>query len=128
MTCKASEPRKKPHRGIPPRAARKKTHRVYPRWTGFRAAASTWRDVEANIDAAMLRLPSSAVLQEEISMKRLTLCALALVLTSGALVVGGKPAGACIINPPCVSHGCASACPDGGGVCNTCTGRCLCLA
>jgi len=59
-------------------------------------------------------------------MKRLVLCALALLLTTGALLVGGsQPAYACTIDPACASDGC-DWCPN-GGICNYCTGSCRCL-
>lgn len=58
-------------------------------------------------------------------MKRLVLCAVAVLLTSGALI-GTRPAHACVINPACVSQGCGPQCGTEGGFCNTCTGRCLC--
>jgi hypothetical protein len=48
-------------------------------------------------------------------MKRLVLCAVAVLLTSGALV-GSRPAHACIINPPCVSQGCGPQCGPSEGV------------
>jgi len=60
-------------------------------------------------------------------MKRLALCALALLLTSGALVAGGsRPAYACVTDPVCVTQGCDGVCFKGGN-CNTCTGRCRCF-
>lgn len=57
-------------------------------------------------------------------MKRLILGALALLLTSGALVV--EPVYACVIDPACASQGCRVQCGPDGGICNTCSGRCLC--
>jgi hypothetical protein len=60
-------------------------------------------------------------------MKRLVLCALAILLTSGALV-GSRPAHACVVNPDCDS--CESLCLRSGSegfFCNKCTGVCHCF-
>jgi len=60
-------------------------------------------------------------------MKRLILCAVAVLLTSGALATG--PAFACTTNPRCGDDAdCATKTCTAGhhGVCNICTGTCLC--
>jgi hypothetical protein len=59
-------------------------------------------------------------------MKRLILCAVAVLLTSGALAT--KPAFACILNPLCGSDAdCTNTCAAGHHpICNVCSGRCLC--
>ncbi len=60
-------------------------------------------------------------------MKRLVLGALALMLTSGALVV--QPVYACVVEPLCDDEACYSSCRARGysqGICNWCTGRCVC--
>lgn len=51
-------------------------------------------------------------------MKRLALCAVAVLLTSGAFMI--KPAYACTTDPACTSN---DECPV-GKKCNICTGRC----
>jgi hypothetical protein len=63
---------------------------------------------------------------KEAFVKRTVLFALAVLLTSAALV-SSRPAYACVVNPACVSDGCGDQCPD-GGICNTCTGHCRCVA
>jgi hypothetical protein len=58
-------------------------------------------------------------------MKRLILCAVAVLLTSGALAT--RPANACIVDPDCSD--CSDNCVFSGyngGICNTCTGHCTC--
>lgn len=57
-------------------------------------------------------------------MKRLILCAVAVILASGALI-SSRPAYACTVDPICADEGCDGVCPN-GGVCNFCTGRCRC--
>jgi hypothetical protein len=57
-------------------------------------------------------------------MKRLILCAVAVLLASGALM--SRPAYACTVDPICGSEGCDDICPN-GGVCNYCTGACRCF-
>jgi len=61
-------------------------------------------------------------------MKRLILCALAALLTSGALV--SVPAYACTTDPQCSGNEeCTASCISRGyrtGTCNWCTGRCVC--
>ena len=58
-------------------------------------------------------------------MKRIVLFALAVLLTSGALV-SSRPAYACVIDPLCFSNAdCSDQCPN-GGICNTCSGVCRC--
>lgn len=52
-------------------------------------------------------------------MKRLTLCALAALLATGALLSKPAPAYACTEFPACADEGC----PD-GKTCNYCTGLC----
>lgn len=62
-------------------------------------------------------------------MKRLVLCALAILLTSGALV-GSRPAHACVVNPDCDPYTCEDACIRGGYAgffCNKCNGVCHCF-
>lgn len=59
-------------------------------------------------------------------MKRLILCALAVLLTSGALI-GSRPAHACTIDPTCASEGCEWKCGTRPYNCNMCTGLCTCL-
>lgn len=57
-------------------------------------------------------------------MKRTVLCALAVLLTSGALI--SRPAYACTVNPMCYTNDdCFDVCAK-GGVCNTCSGLCRC--
>jgi hypothetical protein len=58
-------------------------------------------------------------------MKRLVLCALAVLLTSGAFI-SSKPAFACTVDPVCASEGCDGVCFKGGN-CNYCTGHCRCF-
>lgn len=58
--------------------------------------------------------------------KRLVLCALALVLSLGAMATSSRPAYACTMDPACADEGCDWQCPN-GGTCNYCTGRCHCL-
>ncbi len=58
-------------------------------------------------------------------MKRLILCAVAVLLTSGALI-SSKPAFACTVDPMCASEGCGDVCVNGGD-CNYCTGQCRCF-
>jgi len=61
-------------------------------------------------------------------MKRLVLCALAVLLTSGALI-SSRPAFACTTNPRCGddSDCAAKTCAAGHhAICNSCTGTCLC--
>ena len=53
--------------------------------------------------------------------KRLVLCALAGLLTLGALA--SRPAYACLMHPVC---DCFAQCGPDGGVCNTCAGGCRC--
>jgi hypothetical protein len=64
----------------------------------------------------------------DIMKRRLALSALALLLTAAALVGGSRPAQACFLHPACVTQGCFGVCGAGGGICNTCTGNCLCTA
>jgi len=61
-------------------------------------------------------------------MKRLVLCALAVLLTSGALI-SSKPANACTMFPDCDDFECYDRCVQLGyqnGTCNWCTGACRC--
>jgi hypothetical protein len=61
-------------------------------------------------------------------MKRLILCAVAVLLTSGALI-SSRPAYACTMFPDCDPFDCYNNCVATGhhnGVCSTCTGRCTC--
>jgi hypothetical protein len=60
-------------------------------------------------------------------MKRLILCAVAVLLTAGALASG--PAFACTSDPQCDPFDCQLNCAATGhhtGTCSTCTGRCTC--
>jgi hypothetical protein len=60
-------------------------------------------------------------------MKRLVLCALAVLLTSGALAT--RPAFACVADPVCDPWDCQDMCVATGhhiGTCNTCTDQCRC--
>lgn len=60
-------------------------------------------------------------------MKRLILCAVAVLLTAGALVV--EPARACVVNPDCDDDYCYTNCRSRGystGACSWCTGKCVC--
>jgi hypothetical protein len=59
-------------------------------------------------------------------MKRLILCALAVLLTSGA-ILGTRPAYACVLHPACVTRGCDTACAGAGGTCDPCFGLCHCF-
>jgi hypothetical protein len=57
-------------------------------------------------------------------MKRLILCAVAVLLTSGALAT--RPAFACVIDPACYSSAdCIDVCGY-SAPCNTCSGLCRC--
>lgn len=61
-------------------------------------------------------------------MKRLILCAVAVVLASGAFV-SSRPAYACVVDPDCDPFDCQDMCVSTGhhtGTCNTCTGQCRC--
>jgi hypothetical protein len=60
-------------------------------------------------------------------MKRLILCAVTVLLTSGALAT--RPAFACTINPQCGGdEDCTITCAVGHhATCNTCTGTCRCI-
>ncbi len=61
-------------------------------------------------------------------MKRLALCAVAVLLTSGALL--SRPAAACPINPTCSAAQCQSSCLAKGAEGGSCTGvchSCICL-
>ena len=61
-------------------------------------------------------------------MRRIVLCALAVLLTSGALV-SSRPAYACVVDPDCDLDACYSFCTSTGhhtATCSTCTGRCIC--
>ena len=61
-------------------------------------------------------------------MKRLGLCALAILLTSGALI-SSKPANACVADPSCDPFDCYDSCIQHGfhtGECSTCTDACHC--
>jgi hypothetical protein len=57
-------------------------------------------------------------------MKRLVLCAVAVLLASGALM--SRPTYACTVDPACASEGCEGICGPAGGTCNFCTGHCNC--
>jgi hypothetical protein len=60
-------------------------------------------------------------------MKRLILCAVAVLLTGGALA--SSPSFACTTDPQCDPDDCQARCVATGhhiGTCNTCTGRCIC--
>jgi hypothetical protein len=61
-------------------------------------------------------------------MKRLVLCTLAVLLTSGALI-SSRPAFACTADPQCDDFECYDSCVQQGfhnGTCNWCTGACRC--
>lgn len=52
--------------------------------------------------------------------KRLALCALAALLSAGALLSNSKPSYACTLRPACYTTGCPI-----GKTCDDCTGKCL---
>ncbi len=62
-------------------------------------------------------------------MKRLILCAVAALLTAGALASNPSPAFACVMDPQCDPFDCQASCVATGhhtGTCSSCTGRCTC--